>query len=62
MVRLPVEEACDALLPPNPAQCGRDDRCLSSTSTARAHPAQRVRSPAPKGTSDSSSTFWGSSR
>jgi hypothetical protein len=38
MVRLLVEEARDALPLPNPAQRGRDDRFLLSTSTASALP------------------------
>ncbi|TIT17551.1 MAG: hypothetical protein E5W70_31960 [Mesorhizobium sp.] len=46
MVRLLVEEACDALPLPNPTQRRRNDRFLISTSTAGAHPAQRVRSAA----------------
>lgn len=32
MVRLLVEEACDALPPPNDAQCGRGNRIVTSTS------------------------------
>jgi len=47
MVRLLVEEARDALPLPNHPQCERDVRLVISTSTVGAHPAQRVRSPAP---------------
>ncbi|AZO28690.1 MAG: hypothetical protein EOQ30_03000 [Mesorhizobium sp.] len=46
MVRLLVEEACDALPLPNRTQRRRNDRFLISTSNARDPPAQRVRSPA----------------
>jgi len=50
MVRLLVEEACDAPPLPNRAQSGRDDGFMISTSTAGARPAQRVRSAAPEKT------------
>ncbi|TIS68780.1 MAG: hypothetical protein E5W92_06300 [Mesorhizobium sp.] len=46
MVRLLVEEARHALLQPNDAQRKRDNRTITSTPTAGAHPAQRVRSSA----------------
>jgi hypothetical protein len=48
MVWLLVEEARDALPLPNHPQCERDVRFVISTSSQRAHPAQRVRSSAPK--------------
>jgi hypothetical protein len=52
MVWLLVEEARDALPLPNHPQCERDVRFVISTSSPRAHPAQRVRSAAPKATSE----------